>query len=146
MQIGFETLMLKRNFLKYKEVILYLFFGGLTTLVNVVTYWVLANPVLVNYLVSNAIALILSILFAYVTNKIYVFESKVTGFDPILREFVSFMVCRLFSALVDMGIMYTGVSLLHANDLVTKIVANIIVVILNYAFSKLFIFKKQENK
>ena len=136
--------MLKTIYEKHKEMILYLFFGGLTTLVNIVVYWIFVNLLHVDYLVSNMVAWLLSVLFAYITNKIYVFQSKSIGFLPIMREFSAFVSCRLFSGLIDMGIMYLGISIFGFYDLLIKILSNVIVVILNYVFSKLFIFRKNK--
>lgn len=136
--------MLKTIYEKHKEMILYLFFGGLTTLVNIVVYWIFVNLLHVDYLVSNMVAWLLSVLFAYITNKTYVFQSKSIGFLPIMREFSAFVSCRLFSGLIDMGIMYLGISIFGFYDLLIKILSNVIVVILNYVFSKLFIFRKNK--
>ena len=74
---------MKELFLKYKEVIAYLFFGGLTTVVNIVAYFVCTSIFALNYLVANAIAWVASVAFAYVTNRTWVFESKVKGFSAI---------------------------------------------------------------
>ena len=82
--------LLKSLFLKYRELILYVFFGGLTTLVNWAGYWLLADVFRVPYLWATAIAQILSILFAYVTNRIWVFESKAKGFSAVFWEMVLF--------------------------------------------------------
>jgi putative flippase GtrA len=135
--------MLKNIFTKYREILLYLFFGGMTTLVNYISYALFTDIFHINYLISNALAWLLSVLFAYITNKIYVFESKTTGFSEILKELSAFIGCRIFSGVIDMAVMYIGVNLLSLNDKIIKIAANVIVVILNYVFSKLFIFKKK---
>ncbi len=135
--------MLKNIFTKYREILLYLFFGGMTTLVNYISYALFTDIFHINYLISNALAWLLSVLFAYITNKIYVFESKTTGFSEILKELSAFICCRIFSGVIDMAVMYIGVNLLSLNDKIIKIAANVIVVILNYVFSKLFIFKKK---
>ncbi|MDD3193669.1 MAG: GtrA family protein [Oscillospiraceae bacterium] len=127
---------------KYREMILYLVFGGLTTLVNILSYFVLTDLGHVNYLVSTAIAWVLSVLFAYFTNRVWVFQSTASGAQAILTEMGSFFGCRLLSGVIDMAIMFLCVSLLKLPDKLIKILANIVVIILNYLFSKLFIFKK----
>ena len=130
-------------FTKYKELILYVFFGGLTTLVNWGGYWVLADLFHVPYLWATAIAQILSILFAYVTNRRWVFDSQASSPGEIVREAFSFAVCRLLSGLMDVAIMYVCVDLLHWNDLLIKIISNVLVVIANYVASKLFVFRSR---
>ena len=134
-------------FIKYKEVILYLVFGGLTTLVNIVGYMLFTRLFGLDTMIANGIALTISILFAYVTNKLFVFESRTETFRAALREFVSFIACRIATAVLDMLIMYITVDMLGWYDMVMKILDNIIVIVLNFVFSKLIIFtsKKSEN-
>ncbi len=124
---------------KYRSVISYLVFGGLTTLINIVTF-ALLNPVM-NYQVANIIAWFLSVLFAYVTNKIWVFSSKTQGFTALVKEMGSFFIFRGLSLIMDIFMMWLGISILHANPVLTKIVDNVVVVIANYFFSKWYIFK-----
>ena len=135
---------IKELLIKYKEVIMYLIFGVLTTIINIVTYYLFSNILNINYLVSNALAWILSVIFAYITNKIYVFESNTNKITDVLKEITSFVGFRVVSGLIDMGFMYITVSLLLLNDTIMKILSNVVVVILNYVFSKLFIFKKDK--
>ncbi|MFG6349227.1 MAG: GtrA family protein, partial [Lachnospiraceae bacterium] len=89
-------------------------------------------------------AWLVSVIFAYITNKIFVFESRTDTFALLVKECVSFFGCRLATGIMDVAVMYLSVDLLHFNDIVMKIVSNVFVVILNYIFSKLFIFKKEE--
>lgn len=133
-------------FTKYKELILYVFFGGLTTLVNWGGYWVLADLFHVPYLWATAIAQILSILFAYVTNRVWVFESKARGLLPVLGEMLRFFGCRALSFVLDLACMRVGVGVLHINDKVMKLLSNVIVIIVNYVFSKAFVFRKPKEK
>ncbi len=128
---------------KYKETILYLVFGGLTTLINIVTYWLLTKPLGIDFMVSNAIAWVVSVLFAFVTNKLFVFESKGLNAALVVKELVLFVGARLFSGALDMGIMYLFIDILHFNDLLIKVLSNVIVIIVNYVLSKLIIFKKK---
>ncbi len=130
---------------KYRETILYLFFGAFTTLVNIVSYLFFTRVILFNFMVANALAWILAVLFAYVTNKFFVFESKNTNFIFLVKELLTFIGLRFISGLVEMIIMYVMVDLLFINDFLTKIATNIIVIVLNYIFSKLLIFKKTNN-
>lgn len=137
--------LLKSLFLKYRELILYVFFGGLTTLVNWAGYWLLADVFHVPYLWATAIAQVLSILFAYVTNRIWVFESKAKGFSAVFWEMVRFFGCRAASFVLDLLCMRIGVGGLHINDMVMKLLSNVIVVIVNYVFSKLIVFRKPKQ-
>lgn len=126
---------------KYREVLLYLLFGGLTTLVNIVAFYIL-RKVSVGLQISNVIAWFLSVLFAFITNKLFVFESKNNSRKEDFKEMISFFGFRALSLLFDMGFMHVLVSVLNINELFSKILSNVLVIILNYVFSKLFIFKK----
>lgn len=132
-------------YLKYKEVILYLVFGGLTTLINIISYAVFSYVFHMGTVVSTAAAWVVSVIFAYVTNKIFVFESRTDTFRMLLKECISFFGCRFATGIMDVAVMYVSVDLLHFNDIVMKIISNVLVVILNYVFSKLFIFRKNQD-
>ena len=129
----------------YREIAAYLIFGVLTTVVNIVVYWLAAHPLNIATVPSSVIAWIASVLFAYVTNRIWVFHSETTEKAGILREMFYFFAARLATGVLDWAFMYVSVDLLHYNDVVMKIVANVIVVIMNYLASKLFIFKSSGN-
>lgn len=136
----------KEQYLKYKEIINYLIFGGLTTVINFAVYVVLAKIMLVNEVIANVMAWIISVIFAYITNRVYVFESKNTGVKYIIKEFSSFIGCRIFSGIIDMGSFWLLFTVFKINDIVAKIIIAIIVVILNYLFSKLIIFKSKKEE
>lgn len=136
---------IKKLLKKYKFVILYGIFGVLTTIINIVTYALCYDMFNISNVVSNIIAWILSVLFAFITNKIWVFESKCFDFKIFIKELWNFIVCRLATGALDLGIMYVGVDLLKGPALILKIASNIIVIILNYVMSKLFVFKKGSN-
>lgn len=128
---------------KFEEVISYLIFGGLTTAVNISVFFLCDTILGMNYLVANVIAIVASILFAFFTNKKYVFKTQTATFKESLSEFIRFCAFRLLSAVFDMLSMWLMVDGLGADTTIAKIVTQIIVVILNYAFSKWFIFKQQ---
>ena len=128
-----------------KEVISYLFFGVLTTLINILSYVVLSKLFEVDYKLATTIAWVISVLFAFITNKIYVFNSKETNIVLVAKEFSSFTIFRLLSYLMDLGVMVLMVEWLKTDDLIAKIVANVFVVIFNYFASKYVIFKKKES-
>ena len=129
-------------FKKYKELILYLIFGVLTTLVNYISYLLLA-PIFSTTTIPTAIAWLISVLFAYFTNRKFVFESKVTGGKALLREMVSFFGARLFSGLLDVAVMWVFADIIGFNDKVVKLLSNVVVVVFNYIASKLIIFRKK---
>ena len=136
---------IKALFIKYREVISYLFFGGLTTVVNYAAY-LLTAPFFNTTTIPTAIAWVLAVIFAYVTNRIWVFHSKAKGLGPVLGEMVRFFGCRGVSFVLDLLCMRVGVGTLGINDMVMKFLSNVIVVIVNYVFSKLIVFRKPKQE
>jgi len=134
---------IKDLYLKYKEVVNYLIFGGLTTLVNFIVYFI-AKWIGIEEWISNSIAWVIAVVFAYITNKIFVFESKTTEKKEILKEISSFFTCRAFSGVLDIGLFWLLVEKFEFNDIIIKIILQIIVILLNYIFSKLWVFKKNK--
>lgn len=134
---------IKALFVQYREIILYLIFGVLTTVVNWASYFACTDLLHIDYMVSTAIAWLLSVLFAYATNRRWVFDSPVTGVKPILLEALSFFGGRGFSGLVELGGMKLLVDVFSVNDKIAKIGLSVLVVILNYVLSKLLIFRKK---
>lgn len=130
---------------KYKSVILYLIFGVLTTCVNVAIYWAAAHVCMLHTVVSTAVAWIAAVLFAYLTNRKWVFKSTAVEKMAVIREIVSFFACRLATGAVDLVCMFLLVDLLHFNDVFIKVGSNILVIALNYVASKLLIFKKGKD-
>ncbi|GAB6093620.1 GtrA family protein [Furfurilactobacillus curtus] len=128
-------------FKRYQSVIAYLVFGGFTTVVNIATFVVLATYWHWNYQVANIIAWFLSVLFAYITNKLWVFASHTHGFREIVREVGSFFFFRGLTLILDVLIMYVGISLIHGNEIVVKLIDQVLVIVTNYFFSKWYIFK-----
>lgn len=123
-----------------KEVISYLIFGILTTLVNIVVYTICDDVLQIQYLISNAISWIVSVLFAYFTNRKYVFESHNSS---IINELVKFIGARVSTGIMDMLLMWLFVDVLSVQSMISKIIVNVVVVILNYLFSKLFVFQEE---
>lgn len=129
---------------KYKTQILYLIFGVVTTIVNIVCYAIFAKLLKIDPMISTIIAWILSVIVAFLTNKIYVFESKTNSKNEIVKEVISFFASRLASLGIDVLIMFIGVNLLKIDDMIVKILSNIIVIVINYFLSKYFIFKSKK--
>ena len=149
---------IKNLIIKYKELIIYGIFGVGTTLVNFLTYK-LFNVLLVveYYLVSNVIAWFVSVIFAYVTNKLFVFESKSWKLKVVAKEVPSFFAARIFSFLVEeaglfllvdaLGMKNFGVDILGfhvSGNMISKVILAVIVVVLNYFFSKFVVFRKKK--
>lgn len=137
---------LRKVYDKYKDVIPYLFFGVCTTLVNVVVFWICAHMLSFNTMISTVIAWILAVLFAYVTNRKWVFYSTAKTHKEIIMEMLYFFGCRLATGIIDWACMYIYVELLNWNDVVVKFSANVFVIILNNFASKVVILRKQGEK
>ena len=133
---------IKTLFFKYKEQILYILFGVFTTVVNIVVFAVCADMMHLDTYISNFAAWVSAVTFAYITNKLWVFESKTTDAKELFREIVSFTGARVLTLGIDMVLMFVGVDILHINKLIVKVLANVVVIVSNYVLSKLFIFKK----
>ena len=127
---------------KYKSFIAYAVFGVFTTIVNIVTYKVCYSSLGINNTVSNIIAWIFAVFFAYLTNKVWVFGSYSWKWKVLKKEILAFVSCRLATGVLDIVIMYICVDIMEWPALLMKIASNVIVIILNYVFSKLVIFKK----
>ena len=129
---------------KYKEGLLYLFFGGCSTLINILTFFICRQFEL-SIVVSNMIAWTTAVIFAFITNKLIVFDSKNMDKKVVMKETISFFIARVISLGFDMGIIYLMIDVMKIHEIISKVVANIVVIILNYKFSKLFIFKKEKK-
>ena len=133
---------IKELYFKYKEVINYLFFGGCTFLVSIISFYVFNKVFGFNEHVANVISWVLAVSFAYITNKLYVFESKTSDFKSLLKEIGSFVSARLLTLVMEEIILLIGVNCLHIDSMIVKVVAQVVVIVSNYFLSKLFIFKK----
>lgn len=136
---------IKKLFQKYEEIIRYLVVGVLTTLVSLLVYYALVytvfNPkVAIEMQITNVIAWIVSVTFAYFTNRKYVFKTKdkVSG-----KEALGFYSSRVSTLLLDMLLMYVLVTLMGLNDKIIKLVVQVVVIVLNYVLSKFMVFKKK---
>lgn len=127
---------------KYREIILYLIFGVLTTLVNWCVYYPLFNVLHLPAIVSNVVAWAAAVLFAFVTNKPFVFDSKDWSWGTTLPEFVKFMGCRIGSGVLESIFILITVDLLALNGNLMKIIISVVVVVVNYIGSKLLFRKK----
>lgn len=128
-----------------REMISYLIFGVLTTLVNLVIFKLCTSVLHIYYITANVIAWILAVIFAYVTNKLFVFNSKSWALKVVVREIISFGSARLLSLLFETGFIALCVEVLKLPKDPSKLAASVFVIIINYAASKLFIFKKKDQ-
>lgn len=137
---------IKELYSKYKEIINYLIVGFLTTMVSLLTYYVsvktFLNPdIPVQLQIANILSWITGVTFAYFTNRKYVFESNE---ENSVKEASKFVASRVLTLFMDMFVMWLGVSFLHFNDKIMKLVSQVIIIISNYIFSKLFVFTKNK--
>lgn len=130
---------------KHEEILNYLIFGVLTTIISIASYAVFTNIFNISILISNVLSWILSVLFAFVTNKLYVFKSENISFKDSIIEAIKFYASRLFSLGVESFILYIGATVLHINDMIVKIFAQVLVIVLNYILSKIIVFKKDKK-
>ena len=142
---------LKNLYFKHKETINYLIFGGLTTVVSWGTYSLFVKAIGMSVSVGNILSWICAVLFAFVTNKLFVFESKTWQPATAVREFVSFIGARLATGVIEwVGVPFFSTHglthpLFGVKGLLAKVVVSIVVIILNYLFSKFLVFFKKEK-
>ncbi len=137
---------IKKIYKKYEEFINYIIVGMLTTVVSLMTYFICVHTFfnsenVFEMQIANIISWILAVLFAYITNRIFVFKSKSEHYG---KEFLSFCSSRVLTLLMDMIIMFTFVTLLHGSDTIGKLISQVIVIIANYILSKIFVFRKKD--
>lgn len=125
-------------FLKYRQPILYIVFGLLTTLISIAVFAVFTEAVGTDPLIANIVSWILAVLFAFVTNRRFVFEAN----GNLVTQLARFYLARIITLLLEEGIIFIFVTLLTFDALIVKTLAQIIVVILNFVISKLFVFGK----
>lgn len=134
---------------KYKEIINYLIVGVLTTLVSIFTYFILSLILDINnnilFIFANIISWICAVVFAYITNKKFVFNSATFNRKEEIKVFSLFVSSRITTLLIELIFMFLTVKVLLLNDKISKVIAQIIVIILNYIISKIFVFKKKKN-
>jgi len=140
--------MVKNLWKKYEELIRYIIVGGMTTLLSVGLFalaFLLLEEVAGAYLIATTISFAIAVVFAYFANKKAVFHTKTSGARDTAREAGSFFLMRLISYGIDMGMMVLLVEVWHVNELIAKIPVTALIVLLNYVFSKLYIFRKPQK-
>ena len=134
---------IKEKYIKYKEIVNYLIVGVLTTVVSLGSYYVLVFTILnpkdgIQLQIANIVSWILAVTFAYVTNRRFVFESKGRN---VVKEATKFYFARASTLLIDMFFMFLFVSIINMDDKIAKIIVQVVILVLNYIFSKVFVFK-----
>ncbi len=124
---------------KYEEVLRYLIVGVIGMIISIFSYYLCRNFDL-HYAVSNVISWVVTVIVVYVLNRKYVFKSKS---DKILKEFISFVLVRIFTLFLETATIWLVVDVIHGNDIVGKFLGQFVVIVSNYLFSKFFIFKKK---
>lgn len=130
---------------RYKEVLLYLFFGGLTFVISVVSYAAFTEGLGWNELIANLFSWVFAVLFAFFTNRIWVFQAAVKGGKAFLQQMLSFFGGRVFTLVVEEVILLIFITWLGLPGVWVKVAAQVVVIILNYVISKLFVFRKENR-
>ena len=136
--------MIRRLLSKYRHFLLYAIFGGLTTVVDLAVYYILYNLFSVHYLIAQTISWMAAVLFAYFTNKRYVFVSRARGWE-MFSELLKFVSGRLFSLGVQTVCLAALVELAHWDENIVRLPVLVIVTILNYIVSRVFVFTKKKD-
>lgn len=138
--------MIKKLFKKYEELIRYVIVGVCTMLVSLASYYVMANVMHMHYQAANIISWVLAVAFAYITNKKYVFQSSYEGLRATGKELTSFVSSRVASLLVEVLSMFFFVQVCQIDDNIVKLMNQVLVTVLNYIFSKFWVFRKSKKE
>lgn len=130
---------------KYKELIMYGIFGVGATVINIVSFYIFNNIFHIQFLVSNILAWICAFIFAFLTNKLWVFESKSWTGSVAVKEMINFFLVRLGTGILDTALMFLFVIILSWNEMISKIFVNILVIIINYVASKFWVFRNSKR-
>lgn len=130
---------------KYKSLLSYAFFGVCTTMVNIAVYQMMYGVICIENVPATVVAWIVAVLFAFITNKLFVFDSKSFELSVLRYEIPAFFGCRLLTGVLDVAIMFVAVDVMGWNGVLWKVIANVLVIVLNYVASKLVIFKEKSK-
>lgn len=126
---------------KNKEVLLYLFFGGLAFIVSIATYAFFNVTLGINELIANVISWVITVAFAFFTNRIWVFNSPTNGVKEFISQLISFFGGRIVTLIIEEAILLTFITWLGFPSMIIKVIAQVVVIVLNYVISKLVVFK-----
>lgn len=127
---------------KHEEGINYLIFGFLAFVLNYILYFLFADAMQMHYMTATVLSWVLTVVFAYWTNRTFVFKSQNKDTGSVVKEFVSFIGARIATEVLELVLMYVMVDLLSINDKISKLVCQVLVILANYVLSKIWIFKK----
>ena len=127
---------------KHEEGINYLIFGFLAFVLNYILYFLFADAMQMHYMAATVLSWVLTVVFAYWTNRTFVFKSQNKDTGSVVKEFVSFIGARIATEVLELVLMYVMVDLLSINDKISKLVCQVLVILANYVLSKIWIFKK----
>ena len=131
---------------KYKEAIDYLFWGGVAFVLSMVLFYLFANVMQIYEQVANILSWIICVIFTYMTNRIFVFQSKVKGIKNVFNEFKDFVTARLLTLVMENVILFVMIDLLTIHNMIAKLAGQFVVIVTNYILSKLWIFKKKKTE
>lgn len=128
---------------KYKEMLLYLFFGGLSFIVSISIYAAFNIGMALNELIANVLSWIITVMFAFLTNRIWVFRSPTNSVSEFIKQMFAFYSGRVITLIVEEAVLLIFITWLGFNSILIKVIAQVIVIVLNYIISKLLIFKNK---
>lgn len=131
---------------KHKEAIDYLFWGGIAFFLSMILFYLFANVMSIYEQTANILTWVICVIFTYLTNRTFVFGSKVKGLKNILKEFKDFVTARLLTLVMENAILFVMIDLMSVNNMISKLVGQFVVIVSNYFLSKLWIFKNKEKK
>lgn len=143
--LGQMIKIIKQLIIKYKELILYTIFGCITTFINIITFSIMYKRCKMPLLFSNSLAWTIAFTFSFISNKLWVFESKGWKSMKALKEVLGFFLTRLTTLLLDTLTMWILVDMMKINSLISKISSNLIMILLNYIASKFLIFNVEKE-
>lgn len=130
---------------KYEEGINYLFWGGVAFVLSMVLFYIFANIMMLDEQIANIITWVICVIFAYLTNRTFVFKSKTTGAKAVTKEFVDFTAARLATLVLENAVLFVCIDLFLWHNMLAKLLGQFLVIVSNYVLSKLWIFKKKES-
>ena len=133
---------IKELFVKYRELIMYVIFGGLTTVVSFVTYYAFLY-LGIHYIIAQAVSWLFAVAFAFVVNKIFVFQDKDNSTGTLIRQIWQFISVRIASGVLETALLWLLVDIITIGEGIAKIPVAVLTVVINYIASKLLIFRKK---
>lgn len=129
---------------KYKEAVDYLFWGGVAFVLSMVLFYLFANVMEIYEQIANILSWIICVIFTYLTNRTFVFQSKVKGLKNVFHEFKDFVTARLLTLVMENVILFVMIDMMTINNMISKLVGQFVVIVSNYILSKLWIFKSKK--